>query len=232
MLGRWGRLWNIFRSPGAAVLLLLLISPAACTVSSQTGLFHQSSSLYCLCHCSLFHSLPPSLHVSLYFSLSISPSLSPLLSAPSAKTSNSMVKYPGQCVALQRDSGSRYAGIGPGSKWRVIVEHCDCTSHGPQSNHIKGAHLGHNLPTQQLKYGPTLASLKKTLTSHRDPFLFHFINQASRMRKLVWRRGAYVSFSLHRKAPSLCTSAWCYSPTAKTWESKNILKWSELAMIT
>lgn len=101
---------------GAAVRLLLLISLSVCTVSSQTGLFHQSSSLYCLCHCSLFHSLPSSLHLTLYLSLSVSLSLSPPLSAPSTKTSNSMVKYPGQCVALQRDSGSRYAGIGPGSK--------------------------------------------------------------------------------------------------------------------
>ncbi len=143
---------------GAAVLLLLLISLSVCSVSSQTGLFHQSSSLYCLCHCSLFHSLPSSLHLSLYLylshSLCISLSSSLFLSAPSARTSNSMVKYPGQCVALQRDSGSRYAGNGPGSKWRVIVEHCGCTSRGPQSNHIKGPHLGQNLPTRQLKYGP------------------------------------------------------------------------------
>lgn len=137
---------------GAAVLLLLLISLSVCPVSSQTGLFHQSSSLYCLCHCSLFHSLPSSLHLSLYQSLALSSSL--FLSAPSARTSNSMVKYPGQCVALQRDSGSRYAGNRPGSKWRVIVEHCGCTSRGPQSNHIKGPHLGRNLPTRQLKYGP------------------------------------------------------------------------------
>lgn len=136
---------------GAAVLLLLLISLSVCSVSSQTGLFHQSSSLYCLCHCSLFHSLPCTLHLSLYLSLPLCSSL--FLPAPSARTSNSMVKYPGQCVALQRDSGSRYAGNGPGSKWGVIVEHCGCTSHGPQSSHIKGPHLGQNLPTRQLKYG-------------------------------------------------------------------------------
>ena len=140
----WGR-------QGAAVLLLLLISLSVCSVSSQTGLFHQSSSLYCLCHCSLFHSLP-SPFTSIFLSLSLSLLFSLSLSAPSARTSNSMVKYPGQCVALQRDSGSRYAGNGPGSKWRVIVEHCGCTSRGPQSNHIKGPHLGQNLPTRQLKY--------------------------------------------------------------------------------
>lgn len=52
----------------------------------------------------------------LYVNLSISISSFLFLSAPSARTSNSMVKYPGQCVALQRDSGSRYAGNRPGSK--------------------------------------------------------------------------------------------------------------------
>lgn len=85
---------------GLLVLLMRLIF--ACSLSSQTGLFHQRSSFYWLCHCSLFHSLPTSF-------TSVSASLLPsftLLSAP--KASNSMVKYPGQCVALQRDSGSRY----------------------------------------------------------------------------------------------------------------------------
>lgn len=63
---------------------------------------------------------------------SIAPSLFPsftLLS--SSKASNSMVKYPDQCVAFQRDSGSRYAGIGPESKWRVIVARCGYTSYRP-----------------------------------------------------------------------------------------------------
>lgn len=109
---------------GASVLLLWL--SFACSLSSQTGLFHQSSSFYWLGHCSLFHSLP-------FAFTSTSPSLLPpftLLPAP--KASNSMVKYPGQCVALQRDSGSRYAGNGPGSKWRVIVARCGCTSYRPQ----------------------------------------------------------------------------------------------------
>lgn len=109
---------------GASVLLLWLIF--ACSLSSQTGLFHQSSSFYWLCHCSLFHSLPSSF-------TSISPSLLPSFTLlPAPKASNSMVKYPGQCVALQRDSGSRYAGNGPGSKWRVIVVCCGCTSYRPQ----------------------------------------------------------------------------------------------------
>ncbi len=222
---------------GAAVLLLLLISLSVCSVSSQTGLFHQSSSLYCLCHCSLFHSLPSSLHLS----LSLSPSHSPLslslavslsLSAPSARTSNSMVKYPGQCVALQRDSGSRYAGKGPGSKWRVIVEHCGCTSRGPQSNHIKGPHLGQNLPQGIWNMGPKShfsPSNKNPLIPRRDPFLFHFINQASRTRKFIWRRRAYVSFSPCRKVPSLCTSAYAVHPQRKTTESRSTFKWSELA---
>lgn len=76
----------------------------------------------------VFFTLCPPLYI--YLSISISSSL--FLSAPSARTSNSMVKYPGQCVALQRDSGSRYAGNRPRSKWRVIVERCGCTSRGPQ----------------------------------------------------------------------------------------------------
>lgn len=37
-----------------------------------------------------------------------------------------------KCVALQRDSGSRYSGSGPGSKWRVIVARCGYTSYRPQ----------------------------------------------------------------------------------------------------
>lgn len=62
---------------GASLLFLRLIF--ACSLSSQTGLFHQSSSSYCLCHCSLFHSLPPSLHLSLHLFF-------PLLPAPRPQT--------------------------------------------------------------------------------------------------------------------------------------------------
>lgn len=117
-------LWNLIWSPGGFCFVVWLIF--ACSLSSQTRLFHQSSSFYWLCHRSLFHSLPSSF-------TSISPSLLPSFTLlPAPKASNSMVKYPGQCVALQRDSGSRYAGNGPGSKWRVIVARCGYTSYRPQ----------------------------------------------------------------------------------------------------
>lgn len=53
-------------------------------------LFHQSSSLYCLCHCSPFQSLPSTLHLSLPPSLSVSLSISrstlPLLPAEGPQT--------------------------------------------------------------------------------------------------------------------------------------------------
>lgn len=155
---------------GSGVLLPLLLSLSVCTVISQTRLFHQSSCLYCLCHCSLFHSVSPFAHLSLYSSPS------PSLPALSIRTSNSMVKYPGQCVALQRDSGSTFAGNEPESKWAVVfAEHYGCTSYGPQSNHIKGAPHGPKPSHKAVEIwtlSPTSPSLKNPLIPRRDHFYF------------------------------------------------------------
>lgn len=100
-----------------------------------------------------FALFPFFLHLSLYVSLSVSLSISPL-SAPSARTSNSMVKYPGQCVALQRDSGSRYAGNRPGSKWRVIVEHTVCLHLDLSWTVLRGPYWGKTFPQGSWNMGP------------------------------------------------------------------------------
>lgn len=79
-----------------------------------------------------------------------------------------MVKYPGQCVALQRDSGSRYTGNGPGLKneellWSVVaalgVDLAEPVLWGGE------APLGPRaVPQGELKYGPEvpLCPLRKT----------------------------------------------------------------------
>lgn len=210
---------------------------SVCAVSPQTGLFHQSSSLYCLCHCSPLCSLPSSLLLSLHLHLL---SLSLSLAAPSARTSNSMVKYPGQCVALQRDSGSRYTGNGPGlkkKKWRVIVERCACTCRQPRWTCIVGGggtNLGRK-PSHKVNWnmGPKshFAPSEKTTNTTRGPIFIPL--HKSGQGKFIWRRKAYVSFSPSgRKVPFHRRVCPRRSPTARATETRSAPKCSELALIT